>query len=66
MLHATNYFTKLYDEPSVDKKNENVFLSSLEKVITDEDNIELMKIIAEDEVSKIVHNLEYNKAPGDD
>ena len=66
MHHATNYFTKLYDEPSVDKKNENILLSSLEKVITDEDNIELMKIIAENEVTKIVHNLVYNKAPGGD
>ena len=64
--HATNFFEKLYEEPNVDKKNENVLLSSLEKVITEEENDELMKTITEIEVHSILEKLKENKSPGED
>jgi hypothetical protein len=64
---ATSHFKTLYTQDGEDNKAQRInFMEHIPRIITDQDNQDLIKKITEEEVREVVFHFDPDKAPGPD
>ena len=66
ILHATDYYEKLYGSPTTRDIYDNILLENFSIVIDGEENILLTAPITETEILNALRKMSLNKSPGED
>ena len=65
-MYASDFFKQLYQYEHTDDSDQNIFINSLSRIISDNDNEILIEDIECDEVESILKTVDSKKSPGID